>query len=365
MSLLKIEHLRKEYPDSTPIEDLSVEIEEGEVISIIGHSGTGKSTFLRCINQLTEPTSGRITFDGEVITDADCNIPMVRRKMGMVFQQFNLFSDYTILENVIASPIRLLHTPRKEAIEDGMNLLKRIGMGDKADNYPDELSGGQQQRAAIARAIAMKPKILLFDEPTSALDPAMISEVLAVIRNLAKTGMTMLIVTHEMKFARDVSTRVFYMDEGGIYEDGTPEQIFEHPVREKTRRFVKNLSTLSFEIKSSTDFDFPGSLSEISRFGSDYLLGYMEVQHLMHLYEETVFLNIIPKLDKNPNGYPIYVDVDFSENDHTVTMTIKYGGDRFNPFENSDSPSARIVSSLASVNYSFEDKNVIELKNNT
>ncbi len=258
MSLLSIEHLRKAYADTTPIEDLSVNIEEGEIVSIIGPSGTGKSTLLRCINRLVEPTSGKVIFDGEAITDPGCDIALVRRKMDMVFQQYNLFANHNIIENIACAPIKLLMQPKAEAYEAGMALLQRIGLANKAHHYPDELSDGQQQRVAIARAIAMRPKILLFDEPTSALDPTMVAEVLGMIRDLARTGMTMMIVTHEMRFARDVSTRVLYMDEGGIYEDGTPEQIYEHPTREKTRQFIGRLRTLSLTIDSPQSFDFSG-----------------------------------------------------------------------------------------------------------
>ena len=227
--MISIRHLRKEYPGVTPLKDVSAEIGRGEVISIIGPSGTGKSTLLRCINLLEKPTSGEIIINGQAITDPKCRVHLLRRKMGMVFQSFNLFNHLSVLDNVCIGPVKLLGKSRKEAEAKAMELLKLVGMAEKADAMPDELSGGQKQRAAIARCLSMDPEIILFDEPTSALDPTMVSEVLSVIRALARQGMTMAIVTHEMNFARDVSTRVVYMDEGIIYEIGTPEEIFEHP----------------------------------------------------------------------------------------------------------------------------------------
>ena len=362
MSLLKIEHLRKTFGDITPIEDLSLDVEDGEVISIIGPSGTGKSTLLRCINQLEEPTSGTVIFDGETITDPECDIARVRQKMGMVFQQFNLFANCNIIDNVIAAPIKLLKKSRTEALETGMELLTRIGLADKAKHYPDELSGGQQQRVAIARAVAMNPKILLFDEPTSALDPTMIAEVLAMIRLLAKTGMTMLIVTHEMQFARDVSTRILYMDEGGIYEEGTPEQIFEHPVREKTRWFIRRLKTLSFTIPSPGKFDFLGSLSAITRFGKDNLLSPIAIRNLELFFEETIIQNIVPHLDNLGTGYPIRSVIEYSEADGKIVHTINYGGDCFNPLRDGDALSARLVKGIASLaKHTYDEDNCLEL----
>ena len=204
MSLIVIDHLRKEYPKATPLADVCATIEAGDVISAIGPSGTGKSTLLRCLNRLKEPTSGHIVVDGEDVCDPTCDITRVRRKMGMVFQSFNLFQNLDILGNVCAAPIKLLKMPKDEAQAFGLELLERVGLKDKAESFPEELSGGQQQRAAIARAI------LLLDEPTSSLDPTNVAEVLTVIRSLARSGMTMLIVTHEMRFARNVSNRVFY-----------------------------------------------------------------------------------------------------------------------------------------------------------
>ena len=363
MSLLKIEHLRKEFGNITPIQDLSLEVEEGEVISIIGPSGMGKSTLLRCINQLEAPTSGTVVFDGETITDPKCDIARVRRKMGMVFQQFNLFANRNIIDNIISAPIRLLKTPRDEALEAGMALLERIGLSAKADRYPDELSGGQQQRVAIARAVAMKPRILLFDEPTSALDPTMIAEVLALIRQLAKTGMTMMIVTHEMRFARDVSTRVLYLDEGGIYEEGTPEQIFDHPVREKTRQFVRRLRSLPFDIPSSESFDFPGALAQIERFGKEIMLPPVAIRVSQLIFEETIMQNIVPHLNSQGNGYPIRCVIEHSETDGTTTLSIDYGADRFNPMTDGNPLSAKLVEGITSqINHTFDPSNHLVLK---
>ncbi|MBP3759347.1 MAG: ABC transporter permease subunit, partial [Firmicutes bacterium] len=212
--LIKIEHLRKEYPESVPLKDVSAEINEGDIISIIGPSGTGKTTLLNCINMLEPPTSGTIIFDGEEITDPKCDVTKVREKIGTVFQSFNLFQNKNVIDNVISAPVDLLGVPYEQAYLEGKALLKRVGLEGREEHFPEELSGGQKQRVAIARAIAMKPRILLFDEPTSALDPALVREVLRIIKDLADDGMTMMIVTHEMKFAKDVSTRVFYMDQG-------------------------------------------------------------------------------------------------------------------------------------------------------
>ena len=242
--MITIKHLSKTFinPDGsslTVLKDVNCTIEKGEVISIIGPSGTGKSTLLRAIN----------------ITAPGYPLDKLRRKMGMVFQSFNLFEHMTVLENITYAPMQLLKLPETQAKEEAMELLKKVGMAQKADVYPSSLSGGQKQRVAIARSLAMRPDVILFDEPTSALDPTMVGEVLSVIRQLAKSGLTMLIVTHEMRFARDVSTRIFFMNEGIIYEDGTPEQIFEHPVHSATKAFVNRIQKLVYEIDSD-DFDY-------------------------------------------------------------------------------------------------------------
>ena len=236
--MISVRHLRKGFNGVAVLKDVNAEIEKGEVISIIGPSGTGKSTFLRCLNRLETPDGGSIVVGGVDVTSPKADLAAVRRRMGMVFQSFNLFGNLTILGNVMAAQCDILGVSKDDAKKKAVELLERVGLANKADALPDELSGGQKQRVAIARGLAMDPEILLFDEPTSALDPTMVGEVLAVIKDLAKTGMTMLIVTHEMGFARDVSTRVFYMDEGVVYEDGAPADIFNAPKKPRTVDFV-------------------------------------------------------------------------------------------------------------------------------
>ena len=267
--LLRITHLKKSYGDFNVLRDITTEVHRGEVISIIGPSGTGKSTFLRCLNLLEQPTGGRIVVDGEDILAKGYPVNRLRQKMGMVFQSFNLFEHKTVLENVIFAPCQLRHEPEEEARREGLALLRKVGLAEKADVYPSSLSGGQKQRVAIARALAMKPDVILFDEPTSALDPTMVGEVLSVIRQLAKEGMTMLIVTHEMKFAHDVSTRIFFMYDGYIHEDGSPRQIFESPVHSATKAFIQRIRKEVFEI-DGPDFDFLGMHSAVSAFCHKY-----------------------------------------------------------------------------------------------
>ena len=319
--MIKIEHLKKEYPNITPLKDVSVEIRDGDVISVIGPSGTGKSTLLRCINQLEKPTGGRIWLDGTEITDPKCDINRIRRKMGMVFQSFNLFGHMTVIENIMVPPMELLGKGAQEAYDEGMRLLRTVGLAEKALNYPDELSGGQKQRIAIARTLAMDPDVILLDEPTSALDPTMVGEVQAVIRDLAKTGKTMMFVTHEMKFARAISNRVFYMDEGGIYEDGTPEQIFGHPLRENTRRFIKRLKVLELSIESR-DSDLLGMAGEITRYCTKSQISPKLANRIQLAFEESVSRLLIPALE-NPR---IHAVVEYSEETESADWVIRYNG---------------------------------------
>ena len=239
--MIDVKNLSKSYGDHLVLDNISQHIYPGEKMVIIGPSGSGKSTFLRCLNLLEEPTSGVITVDGEVITDPKIDINAVRSKMGMVFQRFNLFPHKTVLENIILAPMRVHKKSRDEAIARAEQLLERVGLADRKDAYPAQLSGGQQQRVAIARALAMDPEIMLFDEPTSALDPELVGEVLAVMKQLAEDGMTMLCVTHEMGFAREVADRVVFMADAQVLEEGTPQEVFSNPKSEKCRSFLNRI----------------------------------------------------------------------------------------------------------------------------
>lgn len=239
--MINVKNLHKNFNKLEVLKGIDCRVAEQEVVVVIGPSGSGKSTFLRCINFLEEPSSGEIFVDGVSLTAKDTNINKVRQEVGMVFQRFNLFPHKTALENITLAPLRVLSLSKDEADRIGHGLLAKVGLSDKANVYPDQLSGGQQQRVAIARALAMKPKVMLFDEPTSALDPEMVGEVLAVMKDLAREGMTMVVVTHEMGFAREVGDRVLFMDEGKIVEEGTPEQIFGNPSNNRTRAFLSKI----------------------------------------------------------------------------------------------------------------------------
>ncbi len=236
--MITVKNLHKSFGDIDVLTGIDEHISKGEVVVVIGPSGSGKSTFLRCLNLLEHPTDGEIYIGDELITSAKADVNKIRQKMGMVFQQFNLFPHLTIMENITLAPVKLKKMSKQEAIKKGEELLERVGLPDKANAYPAQLSGGQKQRVAIARALAMQPDIMLFDEPTSALDPEMVGEVLDVMKDLAKSGMTMVVVTHEMGFAREVGSRVLFMDQGIIMEQGTPDEIFTNPKNERTQNFL-------------------------------------------------------------------------------------------------------------------------------
>lgn len=312
--MIRIEHLQKHFGELTVLKDISTTIQKGEVISIIGPSGTGKSTFLRCLNLLDTPTSGHIYVNGTDLLAPDTDVARIRQKMGMVFQSFNLFNHLSILENVCLGPIKLLKKRKEEAERKAIELLKMVGLAEKADAYPDQLSGGQKQRVAIARCLAMEPEIILFDEPTSALDPTMVSEVLGVIRQLAKQGMTMAIVTHEMSFARDVSSRVFYMDQGVIYEEGTPEQIFEHPQRERTQVFINRIRSFHYAIHSK-DYDLYALNAALITFCNKHFLSPQIQYNIQLLIEET--LALLP-LEKG-----VELNFNYAEKSGALTLQIE------------------------------------------
>ncbi|MBS1169974.1 MAG: transporter related [Burkholderiaceae bacterium] len=330
--MIKVEHLSKKYGDLTVLKDVTVEIHKGEVISIIGPSGTGKSTLLRCLNLLEQPSGGSIQIGGVNIMDKNVDLPKIRQKANMVFQSFNLFSHLSVMENLTIGPMRLLGVSRADAERKALEMLRLVGVAEKAGNFPDELSGGQKQRVAIARCLAMEPEIILFDEPTSALDPTMVSEVLSVIRRLARDGMTMAIVTHEMGLAKDVSDRVLYMDEGVVYEMGPPEQIFDNPQREKTRTFVNRIRSVSFSI-ASLDYDLYAMNAEIEAFCEKQYLPRAMRQNLLLLIEELLQI-YTPYLGRTA----LEVKVAYSEKSETVEIICESAGEMANPLEGEQMP---------------------------
>lgn len=307
--MITVKHLSKTFDNCgnplTVLKDINCEIHKGEVISIIGPSGTGKSTFLRCLNRLENPTGGEIIVDGVNIMDKKTDLAKVRRKMGMVFQNFNLFNHLTILENVSVGPMKLLGMSREEAEKQAMDLLHMVGLASKAHAMPSDLSGGQKQRVAIARCLSMKPEIILFDEPTSALDPTMVGEVLSVIRSLARQGMTMAIVTHEMNFARDVSSRIFFMYDGVIYEEGSPDVIFDKPTKPATTAFINKIMGINIHVMDK-DVDFPEIEATIDQFGLKYAVSQNVTERVKYVVKEMLS-------DILPIEHEIVVHVDYSE----------------------------------------------------
>jgi len=352
--VIRTEHLSKSYGDLAVLKDVNTEIRRGEVVSIIGPSGTGKSTFLRCLNLLEKPSGGCIFFKDVNLLAKGAAISRVRQKMGMVFQSFNLYAHLTVLENLTLGPQKLLGQSRAEAEQKAFALLRLVGMAEKAHSYPDELSGGQKQRAAIARCLAMEPEVILFDEPTSALDPTMVSEVLAVIRRLAKEGMTMLIVTHEMEFARNISTRVFYMDEGVIYEEGTPEQIFDNPEKEKTRAFINRIRSVHYHI-GSPDYDLYAMNAEIEAFCDRHLLARNTCADVLSLAEEVLLLQ--------RDFSSIDLTLHYSEKTGELDLLCAAAGAPAGGEAQDDIGWKLIKSRCADSQYSYEDgKNILWLK---
>ena len=343
--MISVTNLKKSFGSLTVFEGLSVEINKGDVISIIGPSGCGKSTFLRCLNLLERPDSGSILINGNDITAKKANAPLLRRKIGMVFQSFNLYAHLTVMRNLTIGPVKLLGMDQKTAEENAAEYLRMVGLLEKIHSYPDELSGGQKQRVAIARCLAMGPEIILFDEPTSALDPTMVSEVLAVIRSLAKSGMTMLVVTHEMDFARNVSNRVFYMDEGGIYEEGSPEDIFERPQRPKTKAFINRVRSISREI-ATPDFDLYALNSEIERFCEKNIIPRKAIGNILLLTEELLGLYGEAARDSGGDYHAVYL-LEYSEKGGALRLGLTYSGESDIVGEGSG-PAVDIIRALSS-----------------
>ncbi|MBQ7561040.1 MAG: ATP-binding cassette domain-containing protein [Synergistaceae bacterium] len=336
MSLIQVKNLCKSFGSLKVLQGVNLEVDEGEKIAIIGGSGCGKSVFLRSLELLEVPDSGQIFIDGEEITARSADVNRIRRKMGMVYQKFYLFSHMNVLDNLCLAPVKLLGISRKEAEEQAMDWLAKVGLTSKAHSMPAKLSGGQQQRIAICRSLMMKPKVLLFDEPTSALDPTMVGEVLAMIRMLTKHNMTMLIVTHEMNFAREVADRVLFFADGGIYEQGTPDKIFDSPEREKTIAFIRKLKYFTYDI-NSRHFDLLALHGGIHNFAEKYGIDSKLSYRLQLCCEELVY-EIISGCYDNDSQVDINISVSYSEADSTtlINLTAK-NAKKFNPFEINES----------------------------
>ncbi len=318
--MISIRHMEKAFGEHIVLKDINAEIKKGDVVSIIGPSGSGKSTLLRCLNRLEEPTGGSVLVNGIDVGQKDYKINLLRQKMGMVFQSYNLFSHLNVIENLMFAPMKLLGCSEEEAYQRGMQLLRTVGLEDKEESYPDELSGGQKQRIAIARCLAMEPEVILFDEPTSALDPTMVGEVLAVLKRLAQEGMTMIIVTHEMRLAKTISSRVFYLDQGIIYEEGSPEEIFEHPQKERTRLFVKgqNLFRSSF---CRNELDYLGLISQINEFAVKKMFSPRLVRNIEKAIEKAYLAKILPYLKEETK---MDFSLEYKEKEESVLLRFSW-----------------------------------------
>ena len=368
MSLIEVRGLYKSFGSLSVLEDVSLSVEEGEKIAIIGGSGCGKSVFLRSLELLEKPDAGHIFIDGKEITARGADIPSIRRTMGMVYQLFYLFSHLSVMDNLCLAPCKILGMDRKEAEEKAMYWLRQVGLTSKAWERPAVLSGGQKQRIAICRSLMMDPKVLLFDEPTSALDPTMVGEVLAMIRMLSKRKLTMLIVTHEMNFAREVSDRVLFFADKGIYEQGRPEAIFDNPQKEKTIAFIHKLKFFHYDI-SSRDFDLLELQGQIYSFAEKYGMN-SKVSYRLQLCAEELVMEILNGAypDSNDN-ISVQVDISFSESDSSTSIAISSSGRPFDLFSNAQNDKdgvhlgVTIVQQVAkSFSWKFEaEKNIIEI----
>lgn len=345
--MIKLVNLRKEYATITPLEDVNITINDGDIISVIGPSGTGKSTLLRCINMLEKPTSGHVYIDDEDVTLPRCDLTKVHKKVGMVFQSYNLFDNLTVIENVMRPAVDLLGTEKQVAYDRAMDLLEMVGMDDRAMDYPYMLSGGQKQRVAIARTLSMDPDVIMLDEPTSALDPTMVTEVEKVIKKLTSLGKTMIVVTHEMRFAREISNRIFYMDDGGIYIDGTPEEVFDNPKDEKIRKFLHLNNKLQITIDNE-HMDFINNINDIMQFGIKEQIPSKIIARIQSAFEELCQQIILPSLD-NPK---LLFTLEYRRHDGKALANVYYNGDEFDPRNSNNVLSLKLLENVVEeINY--------------
>ncbi len=327
--MIQAENLQMRFNDREVFRGLNLTINDGEVVGIIGSSGSGKSMLLRCLVMLQKPTGGKIYLDGTDITGNNADITEARKKIGIIFQNFNLFQHMSVVENVMSGQVHLQGVSKEDAFAESMRLLKMVGLMDKAYAYPSRISGGQQQRAAIARTLAMKPQIILLDEPTSALDPLMRGEVESVIRMMASEGHTMVIATHEMELVRQICNRVLFLDEGVIYEEGTPEKIFDNPERTRTRRFVRALKVLEFDVESK-DFDFIGASTTISDYTYRNGISFVLQERLQSIMEELFQMIIIQPRENNK----MHASFEYNRSDASISGIVRFSG----PPMDSDDP---------------------------
>lgn len=333
MSILEVKNLRKNFGDLEVLKGINLSVESGEKIVIIGGSGCGKSVFLRCIELLEIPDAGNIFIDGEEITAPKVNLDKIRQKMGMVYQKFNLFSHLNVMENLCLAPTKILKMSETDAEKNAAELLLQVGLLSKAKEYPEVLSGGQQQRIAICRTLMMNPKIILLDEPTSALDPTMVGEVLAVIRMLTKKNLTLLIVTHEMNFAKEVADRVLFFADGEIYEQGTPQEIFENPKGEKTIEFINRQKYFHYEIYDK-NFDLPKMQRLLWTFAEKYGYSVKKANRLQLCCEEIIF-EMLANFSAEEK-IEMLVDIIYSEKDKISELRLICNGKNYNPFEQNE-----------------------------
>ena len=356
MSLIEVKGLCKSFDGLSVLHDVDLTVEQGERIAIIGGSGCGKSVFLRSLERLHPIDAGQIFIAGQEITAKKADVDQIRRSMGMVYQKFHLFSEMDVMDNLCLAPVRLLGMTRQDAEKKAMELLSRVGLASRAHAWPTVLSGGQQQRIAICRSLMMEPKVLLFDEPTSALDPTMVGEVLAMIRMLTKRDMTMLIVTHEMNFAREVATRVLFLADGGIYEQGTPEEIFDHPKREKTIAFIRKIKYFSFGITEKS-FDLMQMQGGIQTFGEKYGLDMVRIYRMQICCEELVY-EMLSHCYPETKDVDMLLDISYAEADQTMKIELSCGGAEYNPFcQEDDGLGVTILKKMAEkIEYSCKEK---------